>query len=54
MIKAANFKVGTNMKPSMTEKYFEMQVIHRMAALLKVEVPKNLHFNDYLQLFKQK
>lgn len=54
MVRASNFKVGTNANPRDLEKYFDMPQILKLASQLKVEITKNLPFQDYIILFKSK
>jgi hypothetical protein len=55
MIRATNFKAGNGpINPAKAASFFDTANIHRLAQLLKVELPKNLSFNDQLQLYKSK
>ena len=46
MVRAANFKAGGTAAPQRASAYFDNQTIYNMAKALKVEIPKNMGFQE--------
>lgn len=53
MVRAAAFKVGS-LQPQKAGDFFDNNTILALGKILKIEVAKNLSFQDQLQLFKSK